>query len=136
MGFIMNAISLIRKLKKNQTLEKNIINLNSFEKKLTEYLNEIECLSKQTLIYGSLHYKKDLSGIPKYCYVIHTTKNSKKRKRDYIGIDDKKIKLASDAIERANKLEQLKNKINLINNDFRYIYDKIISINEDLKSCG
>jgi len=129
-----NTFTLIEKLKNKHILESLITDLNNIEKALTKHSNEIKHLSKQPLIYGSLHFRKDSTGSPKYCYIIHTTKGHKARERDYLGVDEEKIKLAAEAIARTNKLEQLKNKSLLINQDFLQIYDRIMTLKQSIES--
>lgn len=65
-------------------------------------------LERAGLIYATEHWRRDgKSGKPAYLYLLHPSHAGEARKREYVGLDAKKIKLARDGIQRAKEFDEL-----------------------------
>ena len=123
-----NVLNSISDLKANNTIEGFVGGLNHVQDVVIDLTNEINRLEQSRLIYGTLHFRKDQSGNPKYCYAVHSVKGKNKREREYIGTDEDKIKDALDAISRAKRLEYLKTEVKRLEREYDHLHDLVTDL--------
>lgn len=87
-------------------LEERIDNLTYALKRIRKEWNIVNDgmleLESKGLIYAGTHYKAG-----KYLYLVYPSKGGESRKREYVGQDEAKIKVALEGIERARKYDAL-----------------------------
>ena len=79
--------------------------IESLSRKYREIITRMHELKRAGLIYAKPHYRQG-----KYLYLIYPMKDGERR-REYIGADPEKIKVALQAINRVHEYEALSNKL-------------------------
>ncbi len=79
--------------------------VESLSRKYREILTRIHELKRAGLFYAKPHYRQG-----KYLYLIYPMKDGERR-REYIGADPEKKKVALQAINRVHEYEALSNKL-------------------------
>ncbi len=92
-------------------LIKEIASISKDAKKSLALRNSLEEKLKKSqklgIVYGSL-YKRD----EKYVYLLHRSKVGEKRRREYLGVDEKVIAHYEACIERSKEYDEVQKSLN------------------------
>jgi len=101
--------------KNTHVLTGAIANLQERHEQFLRVLNglykEKAALEQCQLIYAAAYWRPGKAPDQKYLYLNYPTQKGQPRKREYVGADPAKIKLAELGIQRAKEYEALKSRI-------------------------